>query len=72
MKREILVPVAILALALLAAAGAPAMGVLASKAAFGAETTVFTASLGADGGKSSLAARFAAAGHWNTSGQACR
>ncbi|HUT49256.1 MAG TPA: hypothetical protein VM325_07945 [Alphaproteobacteria bacterium] len=70
MKREILVPVTILALALLAAAGAPAMGVLASNAAFGAETTVVTASLGADG--RGLAAQFSSAGHWNTSGQACR
>lgn len=69
MKREILVPVAILALALLAAAGAPAMGVLASNAAFGAETTVVTASLGADSG---FAARFSSAGQWTTGGRACR
>ena len=72
MKREILFPVAILALALLAAAGAPVVGVLVSNAAFGAETTVFTASLGAEGGKSSPAAKISSAGHWNTSGQACR
>jgi hypothetical protein len=58
MKREILIPIAILALALVAAAGAPAVGVLASNAAFGAETTVFTASLGAE-----AKARFGRAGY---------
>jgi len=48
MKREILIPIAILALALLAAAGAPAIGVFASNAAFGAEKTAMTASLAAE------------------------
>jgi hypothetical protein len=67
MKREILIPIAILALALLAAAGAPAVGVIASNAAYGAETTVVTASLGAE-----AEARLARAGYWNTRGVACR
>jgi hypothetical protein len=57
MTREILKPAAILALALIAAAGAPAAGVLASNAAFGAEKTVVTASLGAEAGKSAFKAR---------------
>lgn len=69
MKREILIPVTILALALLAAAGAPAVGVIVSNAAYGAETTVFTASLGAEGGQ---AARFSRAAYGNDHGEACR
>jgi len=50
MTRTILKPATILALALLAAAGAPAAGVLASNAAFGAGTTAMSASLGAEAG----------------------
>lgn len=72
MKREILIPIAILALALLAAAGAPAVGVFVSNAAYGAETTVFTASLGAEGGAAASDARLARAGYANTDGEACR
>jgi hypothetical protein len=69
MKREILIPITILALALLAAAGAPAVGVLVSNAAYGAETTVFTASLGTE---SDSAARFSRAAYGNDHGEACR
>jgi hypothetical protein len=72
MKREILTPIAILALALLAAAGAPAVGVIVSNAAYGAETTVFTASLGAEGGKTGPAARFSRAAYGNDHSEACR
>jgi NAD(P)H-hydrate repair Nnr-like enzyme with NAD(P)H-hydrate epimerase domain len=72
MKREILIPITILALALLAAAGAPAVGVIVSNAAFGAETTVFTASLGAEGGDAASAARFLRAARANDHGEACR
>jgi hypothetical protein len=70
MKREILIPIAILALALFAAAGAPAVGVIVSNAAYGAETTVFTASLGAEGGRT--ASHFSGAVHGNAYGEACR
>jgi len=70
MKREILIPIAILALALLAAAGAPAVGVLVSNAAYGAEKTVFTASLGSACGDTG--SRLARAGYGTTHGAACR
>jgi len=72
MKREILIPIAILALALLAAAGAPAVGVLVSNAAYGAETTVFTASLGSACGDAGSSAGLARAGYGSTHGAACR
>ena len=71
MKREILIPIAILALALLAAAGAPAVGVLVSNAAYGAETTVFTASLSARGGDGSQAC-LSHATYRDIRGAACR
>jgi hypothetical protein len=72
MKREILIPIAILALALLAAAGAPAVGVIVSNAAYGAETTVLTASLGSKGGDAGSVARLVPTGCWMTHGAACR
>ena len=50
MRRSMLKPAVILALALLAAAGAPAAGVMASNAAFGAEKTDVSASPGAKAG----------------------
>jgi len=48
------------------------VGVIVSNAAYGAETTVFTASLGAEGGDTGPAARFSRAAYGKDHGEACR